>query len=41
MRWDHSSLGWLSPDKFIPMVEQDVGLMDVLIDWLIGVAIEA
>jgi EAL domain-containing protein (putative c-di-GMP-specific phosphodiesterase class I)/FixJ family two-component response regulator len=41
MRWDHPSLGWLSPDKFIAMAEKDVAVIDALTDWLIGSAIES
>ncbi|MBW4049637.1 MAG: GGDEF domain-containing protein [Proteobacteria bacterium] len=33
MRWHHPSLGWVSPARFIPLVEQ-AGLMRCLTDWV-------
>ena len=41
IRWHHPKLGRLGPDKFIPMAETDVAVMDALTEWLIGSAIES
>lgn len=34
LRWNHADMGWISPDKFIPVAEQ-AGLIGRLGDWVL------
>ncbi|MBK1987826.1 GGDEF domain-containing response regulator [Sphaerospermopsis aphanizomenoides BCCUSP55] len=37
IRWQHPQIGWISPDKFIPLAEQ-TGLIIPLGDWILAAA---
>ena len=37
LRWDHPSLGMISPDKFVPVAEES-SLIDSIGEWIIGEA---
>lgn len=41
IRWEHPSLGRLSPDRFVPLAESDVAVIDALTDWVIRAAVES
>ena len=41
VRWDHPTLGRLPPDKFIPMAETDILVIDALTDWIIREVVES
>lgn len=36
-RWNHETLGWIEPNKFIPLIE-DMGLMAAFGEWVIATA---
>lgn len=39
VRWEHPRLGWVSPDRFIPMSESQ-GLIDSLTEWVVNAGLE-
>jgi EAL domain-containing protein (putative c-di-GMP-specific phosphodiesterase class I)/ActR/RegA family two-component response regulator len=41
VRWAHPTLGRISPDRFIPIAEQDFDCITALTDWVAGSAAQA
>lgn len=41
IRWDHPTLGRVSPNDFMPIAENNREIMDALTDWVIGATVEA
>jgi EAL domain-containing protein (putative c-di-GMP-specific phosphodiesterase class I) len=41
VRWEHPSLGQISPDVFLPAVEKDVVIVDALTNWVLGATVKA
>jgi EAL domain-containing protein (putative c-di-GMP-specific phosphodiesterase class I) len=41
VRWDHPIAGRIPPDRFVPMAENDVVIIDALTDWVVGAAVTA
>lgn len=39
VRWEHPRLGWVGPDRFIPMSES-LGLIDSLTEWVVNAGLE-
>lgn len=37
-RWDHPRHGRLAPDRFVPIAERSVSIMDAFTDWVVGAA---